>query len=281
VLPRSPLAWTSPVPAVVTIDRGMQGNRAAGGVVALMYHGVGEPADPREGSRYTVTVAELEEQLAILVRHARLIDPRTRLARDGVALTFDDGEATVLTEALPRLERLGARAALFMTTGWIGRPGYLDEDGLRTLKGAGWLVGSHGHTHRFLTTLDASELDDELRRSRDILSAVLGEAPTDLAFPGGRTSPTVERAARNAGYTRFWSSSPGLNRELAPGASIRRTAIRRGEPAQRFERLVSADPVAHLADRVNVACKSAVRQALGDDRYHAFTGRLLASLGRR
>ena len=259
----------------------MQGNRAAGGVVALMYHGVGEPADPREGARYTVTVAELEEQLAVMARHGKVVDPRARPARECVALTFDDGEATVLTEALPRLERLGARAALFMTTGWIGRPGYLDRDGLRALARAGWLLGSHGHTHRFLTTLSTSDLEDELRRSRELLADVLGDAPTDLAFPGGRTSSSVERAARGAGYTRFWSSSPGLNRELTPGAPLRRTAVRRGEPLQRFERLVSADPVAHLADRVNVACKSAVRQALGDDRYHAFTGRLLASLGRR
>lgn len=259
----------------------MQGNRADGGVVALMYHGVGAPADPSEGARYTVTVDELEAQLAAILRRSRIVDPRDPLARDGVAITFDDGEDTVLREALPRLRRLGARAALFMTTGWIGRPGYLSADGVAELQRAGWLVGAHGHTHRFLTTLSPAELDEELHRSRAILGEILGEPPVDLAFPGGRTSAAVERAARAAGYTRFWSSEPGLNRQLAPGAPLRRTAVRRGEPLQRFERLASADVVAHLADRVNVGCKSAVRQALGDDRYHAFTGRILATLGRR
>jgi peptidoglycan/xylan/chitin deacetylase (PgdA/CDA1 family) len=256
-------------------------NRAAGGVVALMYHGIGEPADPREGSRYTVTVRELESQLAVVARRSSVVDPHDPSARRGVALTFDDGEATVVTLALPRLERLGARAALFMTTEWIGRPRYLDRDGIRALQRAGWLVGSHGHTHRFLTTLSPDELADELQRSRKILGELLGSPPADLAFPGGRTSAAVERAARATGYRRFWSSSPGVNRALEPGEPLRRTAVRRGEELHRFEKLVSGDPVVHLADRVNVACKSAVRQALGDDRYHAFTGRLLASLGRR
>jgi peptidoglycan/xylan/chitin deacetylase (PgdA/CDA1 family) len=246
-----------------------------------MYHGVGDPADPREGARYTVTAHELESQLAVLARRANAVDPRDASAHHGVLVTFDDGEETVLTEALPRLQRLGIRAALFMTTAWIGRPGYLDGDGLRALLRAGWLVGAHGHTHRFLTTLSDAELADELHRSRDILRDLLGAAPTDLAFPGGRTSPAVERAAAAAGYTRLWSSLPGLNPTLEPGAPLRRTAVRRGEPLQRFELLVAGSPVAHLADRVNVACKSAVRQALGDDRYHAFTGRILAGLGRR
>jgi peptidoglycan/xylan/chitin deacetylase (PgdA/CDA1 family) len=258
----------------------MHWNRA-GGVVALMYHGIGAPADPREGARYTVSVQELEAQLDVLERHAEVVDPAQRAARSGVAITFDDGERTVLTEALPRLARARMRAALFMTTGWIGRPGYLDADDLRALVRAGWLVGSHGHTHRFLTTLPAAELADELRRSRDLLADLVGAPPADLALPGGRSSPEVLEAARAAGYERLWTSEPGVNASLAAGAPLRRTAVRRGDPIGRFERLVCASPVAHLADRVNVACKSAVRQALGDDRYHAFTGRLLASLGRR
>lgn len=253
----------------------------AGGVVALMYHGIGEPADPREGARYTVTVRELESQLGVLARRGSIVDPRLRSVATGVAITFDDGEHTVLTEALPRLERLGARAALFMTTAWIGRPGYLDRHGLLAIREAGWLIGSHGHTHRFLTTLAPAELELELRRSSEILAGILGEAPQDLAFPGGRTSSAVERAAAAAGYARLWSSTPGRNRSLAAGAALRRTAVRRGDDLQRFERLVSGSAVAHLGDRVNVACKTAVRQALGDDRYHAFTGRLLAGLGRR
>jgi peptidoglycan/xylan/chitin deacetylase (PgdA/CDA1 family) len=246
-----------------------------------MYHGIGEPADPREGARYTVTVHELESQLAVLALRSTVVDPRDPSARHGVAITFDDGEETVLTEALPRLQRMGARAALFMTTAWIGRRGYLDREGLRALQRAGWLIGSHGHTHRFLTALPPAERDRELHRSREILGDLLGAPPADLAFPGGRTSAAVERAASAAGYTRFWSSVPGVNRALGPGAPLRRTAVRRGEPLRRFGRLASGDAVAHLAERVNVACKSAVRQALGDDRYHAFTGRLLAGVGRR
>ena len=258
----------------------MQGNSAAQGVVALMYHGVGEPADPAEGARYTVTVRELEDQLAVLAK-TRTVDPRDGSARAGVVLTFDDGEASVVTEALPRLQLVGIRGALFMTTGWIGRAGYLDRDGLRQLHAAGWLLGSHGHTHRFLSTLGRAELEDELHRSRSILGDLLGAPPAHLAFPGGRSSSEVLRAATAAGYRRFWSSAPGLNATLDTDAPLRRTAVRRGDPLSRFEKLVAASAMAHLGERLNVACKSAVRHALGDERYHALTGRLLATIGRR
>src|SRR5690349_3440798 len=95
-------------------------------VVALMYHGIGEPADAGEGKRYTVRVEDLEAQLDVVEQLGGVLDPRrVGLGEGGIVLTFDDGERSVLTEALPRLARRGWVAALFVTTAWIGRPGYL------------------------------------------------------------------------------------------------------------------------------------------------------------
>lgn len=250
------------------------------GFVALMYHGVGEPADPAEGARYTVTVPELEAQLARVAAAGGARDPRRAgHGGAGVVLTFDDGERSVLVEALPRLARRGWVAALFVTTAWLGRPGYLTAAELAPFRRAGWLVGSHGDTHRFLTTLGPDELRAELSRSRRVLARALGSPPTHLSFPGGRTSPAVEEAARACGFTTFWSSVPGVNR--AAGAVLRRTAVRRGAPAWWFARVVRGDPLVHAADRVDGALRGVVRRALGDGRYHAATGQVLAALGRR
>lgn len=168
-----------------------------------------------------------------------------------------------------------------MTTGWLGRPGYLAPAGVKAVRRAGWLVGSHGDTHRFLSTLPTGELRAELARSRDRLAKLLGEPPTHLAFPGGRSSPRVEEEARALGFTTTWSSSPGVNAALLPDGALRRTAIRRGESPARFARLVRGDPLTHAADRLDGAVRGAVRRALGDERYHAMTGRLLSAIGRR
>lgn len=78
------------------------------GVVALMYHGLGEAADPAEGTRYTVGLAEFEAQLELVAAAGGAMDPRRAVVGDsGIVLTFDDGERSVLTEALPRLARRG------------------------------------------------------------------------------------------------------------------------------------------------------------------------------
>lgn len=253
------------------------------GVVVLMYHGVGNPADGAEGTRYTVTRLEFTRQLeAMKTTGVTVLGPEELVEGSrGVFLSFDDGEASVAREALPKLAALGLRAALFMTTGWIGKAGYLDERGLLELQSAGWLLGSHGHTHRFLNTLAPGDLSDELRRSRDHLAEILGARPEHLAFPGGRTSARVEATARSLGFTTFWSSLPGINREMAPGRPIRRTAIRRGESIERFRRLVCADPLTHALDEATMRGRGAVRAALGENRYHALTGRMLAAMGRQ
>jgi peptidoglycan/xylan/chitin deacetylase (PgdA/CDA1 family) len=251
------------------------------GMVALMYHGVGEPADPAEGTRYTVTAAELEAQLEAIAAAGGALDPRRAAAGEpGVVLTFDDGERSVLTEVLPRLAARGWTGLLFVTTAWLGRPGYLAPAEVERFHRAGWVVGSHGDTHRFLSTLAPAELRAELTRSRERLAALCGTAPAHLSFPGGRTSPRVEEQARALGFTTCWSSTPGVN---APGARgpLRRTAIRRGEDPRRFARLARRDPVVHAADRLDGAVRAAVRSVLGDGRYHAMTGRVLSALGRR
>jgi peptidoglycan/xylan/chitin deacetylase (PgdA/CDA1 family) len=253
------------------------------GVVALMYHGIGEPADPLEGARYTVTVAELEAQLEAVEEAGGALDPRrARTGVPGIVLTFDDGERSVLDEALPRLARRGWVAALFVTTAWLGRPGYLAARDLRAFRRAGWLVGSHGHTHRFLSALPREELREELTRSRAVLArAAGGVPPTHLSFPGGRTSPEALAEARALGFTTLWTSAPGVNPALLDPAPLRRTAIRRGEPIARFRRLVRGDPATHAAERLDGAVRGLLRRAVGDARYVAVTGRILAALGRR
>jgi len=260
----------------------VQIERMRNGVVALMYHGIGEPADPTQGARYTVALAELDAQLEAIAAAGGAMDPRRATSGDsGVVLTFDDGERSVLTEALPRLARRGWVGALFVTTSWLGRPGYLAPAELKVFRRAGWVVGSHGDTHRFLSTLAPDELHEELARSRARLAKLLGDPPSHISFPGGRTSPRVVDEARAQGFTTFWASAPGVNAALLSCGPLRRTAIRRGEPAWRFARLVRGDPFAHAADRLDGAVRGVVRRALGDGRYEAVTGRVLDALGRR
>jgi peptidoglycan/xylan/chitin deacetylase (PgdA/CDA1 family) len=259
------------------------------GVVALLYHGIGAPADPAEDARFTVTVPELEAQLEAVAAAGGAMDPRrATLGDSGVALTFDRGERSVATEALPRLARRGWVGAVFVTTERIGHPGWLGPEELKALRAAGWLVGARGHTGRPLPPLPFAELREELSRSREQLLRVLGKAPAHLALPEGRTSPRVEEEARALGFTTLWSAAAGVNAAMLPSGPLRRTAIRRGEPLERFRRIVRGDPLTHAAGRLDGAVRDAARRALGDarwealvrPRYDAVSGVLLAALER-
>lgn len=259
------------------------------GVIALLYHGVGEPAEPGEGSRWTVTLAELEAQLDAVAEAGGAMDPRRATTGDsGVVLTFDGGERSVLAEAVPRLARRGWVGALFVTTDRLGRAGWVAPEEARAMRAAGWLVGARGHTGRPLPDLTASQLRDELTRARERIAEALGKPPAHLALPGGRSSPRVEDEARALGFTTLWSSSPGVNAAMLPRGPLRRTAIRRGEPLDRFRRIVRGDPLTHAAGRIDGAVRDAARRALGEarwegvvrPRYDALSGLLLGALER-
>jgi peptidoglycan/xylan/chitin deacetylase (PgdA/CDA1 family) len=240
------------------------------GVVALLYHGVGAPAAPGEGTRFTVTAAELEAQLELVAEAGGAMDPRRATTGDsGVALTFDGGERSVLEEAAPRLARRGWVGAVFVTTARLGAPGWLSPEELKAIRAAGWLVGARGHTGRPLAALPRAELDEELSRARSALTGILGSPPAHLAFPGGRSSPAAEDAARAAGFTTLWSSTPGVNAAMLPRGALRRTAIRRGEPLERFRRIVRGDAVTHAAGRLDDVLRGAARRAVGDARWEA------------
>lgn len=259
------------------------------GVIALLYHGVGEPAEPGEGSRWTVTLAELEAQLDAVAEAGGAMDPRRATTGDsGVVITFDGGGRSVLAEAVPRLARRGWVGALFVTTDRLGRAGWVSPEEARAMRAAGWLVGARGHTGRPLPDLTASQLRDELTRARERIAEALGKPPAHLALPGGRSSPRVEDEARALGFTTLWSSSPGVNAAMLPRGPLRRTAIRRGEPLDRFRRIVRGDPLTHAAGRIDGAVRDAARRALGEarwegvvrPRYDALSGLLLGALER-
>jgi peptidoglycan/xylan/chitin deacetylase (PgdA/CDA1 family) len=95
--------------------------------LVLGYHRVAAPS--QDPLRLCVGPERFEQQLDVLSRVADFVPlselasrlHRGRRARPAVALTFDDGYADNLHEALPLLEKYGAPATVFISTAWIGR----------------------------------------------------------------------------------------------------------------------------------------------------------------
>ncbi|MGX1883367.1 polysaccharide deacetylase family protein [Streptomyces sp. NPDC055287] len=191
----------------------------------LMYHSVGDPTD----DPYGITVARdrLDRQLGWLRRRGLTgVDTGTllRAHRAGraahlVGLTFDDGYADFLHEALPVLRRHGFTATVFVLPGRCGgsnewdplgpRKRLLTEEEIREAADTGMEIGSHGLYHRRLTDLPDDVLRQETRDSRESIREITGTAPDSFCYPYGAVDPRTAEAVRAAGYTHGFAITPG------------------------------------------------------------------------
>jgi peptidoglycan/xylan/chitin deacetylase (PgdA/CDA1 family) len=118
------------MPGAKLLSRSMRWarSRVSGGVLVLGYHRIDWNAPDALG--LAVRPDHFAAHLELLVRHARPVSLRAaseavhggRSLSRAVVVTFDDGYADTLEEALPLLEQFDVPATVFVTTGTPGRP---------------------------------------------------------------------------------------------------------------------------------------------------------------
>lgn len=189
----------------------------------LCYHAV----DPNWRSPLSIPPEEFEAQCAWLVRHRRVVGAAEaavrlaisgRLARDRVAITFDDGFRSVFSHAFPVLRRHRLPATMFLVAQTLtpeGRPvDWVDDprqvaaltlEEVREMQEAGIRFGSHSYAHHDLTALSEEECERDLRASRELLEDLLETRVTLLAYPRGLHNERVRRAAARAGFAQALS----------------------------------------------------------------------------
>jgi peptidoglycan/xylan/chitin deacetylase (PgdA/CDA1 family) len=101
-----------------------------------------------------------------------------------ITITFDDGWETVYTQALPVLQKYGFHSTQYVITGTLDDHGYMSEAQLKSMKASGHEIAAHTVTHPDLTTLTDSQLDKELKDSKDIIGKDFGTTQ-DFTSPYG------------------------------------------------------------------------------------------------
>jgi peptidoglycan/xylan/chitin deacetylase (PgdA/CDA1 family) len=182
-------------------------------VVIINVHGIGATQrvlDPGE-DRTWISVEQFEEMLDLAA------------GRDDVRFTFDDGNSSDVTVALPRLLARGMTAEFFVLAGQLDRPGRLDADGVRELVRAGMVIGSHGWDHLDWRRIDDRQAELEFTRAHEVLGEVVGEAVDTVAIPFGSYDRHVLRHLRRARTRRVYTSDGGTARPdawLQPRTSL-------------------------------------------------------------
>lgn len=182
----------------------------------LLYHDVVEDGrwsssgfDGGDAAIYKLARPAFEAHLDRLAAVGRAPDLARDVPASGWMITFDDGGSSALDIIAPALERKGWRGHFFMTTGWLGAPGFLDAAGLRELAARGHVIGSHSAGHPLaMSSLSRGELSDEWSRSVASLADVLGAPPAVASIPGGAYSTVVAETAAEAGIRVLFTSEP-------------------------------------------------------------------------
>jgi peptidoglycan/xylan/chitin deacetylase (PgdA/CDA1 family) len=192
------------------IQSDMQQNRSKP-VPVLMYHSISFEKSP-----LCVSPHQFDIQLRNLLKHgftpitaSELIfawDMGKQLPSRPVVLTFDDGYQDNFTHAFPVLKKYKARATLFVITGNIGKPGYLNWDQLATMERSGLVdVESHTVTHPDVRHLTRKQFKKELAESKRALEERLHKNVCIFAYPYGKYTtkgfPDLSAVGYKAAFT--------------------------------------------------------------------------------
>jgi peptidoglycan/xylan/chitin deacetylase (PgdA/CDA1 family) len=128
------------------------------------------------------------------VRNQTLSDATTpgplRWDRPMVSITFDDGWESVYDRAVPLLDEHGFPSTQYVNASTIETPNFMTAAEIRQMHEAGHEIAAHSYRHVDLTSIDADRLEEELRKSRDVLAGA-GLETSDLAPPFGRSDSQV------------------------------------------------------------------------------------------
>ena len=204
----------------------------------LCYHSV----QPTHRDRFTVTTQQLDAQLSYLVRlgfgficvHDLLSD--IPLPRRPLLITFDDGYVDNLHHAQPVLRRHGAKATIFIVTGYAGDRARWHDDApllspeqLRELDPKIIELALHSHSHRAFRELSLDEIENDVKNNIDFFQYHgIAFAPA-LAYPyGSRPVRAMPELARRLG-------SLGIALALRVGNRINRLPLTNPYDIQRID----------------------------------------------
>jgi peptidoglycan/xylan/chitin deacetylase (PgdA/CDA1 family) len=247
-------------------------------LISLLFHDVyiAKPAESGfegEGAaRYkqpvTLFAAQLAKLAAVLPQPPLLITESIAAAGPmPVAITVDDGGVSYHSIVAGLLEEQGWRGHCFVTTGWIGRQGFLHKRQIRELHSRGHLIGSHSVTHpaRF-SACSRTEMRQEWYDSVQMLQDILGAEVHCASVPGGYYSRDVAHTAAEAGITTLFTSEPEIQVRSVDGCRvIGRYAIRRGDAPDYPTRLAARSSSARHTAWLKWNGKKVLKAALGAD----------------
>jgi peptidoglycan/xylan/chitin deacetylase (PgdA/CDA1 family) len=168
-------------------------------VPILMYHGISHSRRNGGHPYYETTTspAVFSDQMRFLKENGYesaglsdlpgIFSRRNDQGRKFVVITFDDGLLDFCVTAYPILKDFGFSATVFLPAGLMGGKlagqDVMSWDDARRLSEKGVSFGSHSLTHPKLAELARSELEIEIRQSKENIEKELGKKIESFSYP--------------------------------------------------------------------------------------------------
>ena len=187
------------------------------GIRILSYHAVGTKVDGDVNSIYSLQTDEFRMHCDLIEQfsdqYAIPIVPFGTFSENGITITFDDGYVDALSVVGPELSKRKIPFHVFVSPGKAlsKDPRYLSPVELVELASiSGATIGSHGYSHVPLTKLSATDMLQELTKSKDSLEQILQSPIHTMSYPFGLVNDVVRAAAEKSGFTQAACSKWGF-----------------------------------------------------------------------
>lgn len=202
----------------------------------LMYHMIREPIPGARFNGMRVSPSLFDEQVRYLKENgwqfytvSELVEQWGSLPTKSVAITFDDGYADNAEQALPILQKHGAKATVYLVvdrhlTDWsVNKKKKHDSGELKKepkLKDAQVLelidsglveIGSHTMTHPNFAQIDTETKRKELAQSKNMIEARFGVDVKTFAYPFGILKSEDPDLVKSAEYLGAVTTVSGID----------------------------------------------------------------------
>ena len=187
------------------------------GIRILSYHAVGTKVDGDVNSIYSLQTDEFRMHCDLIEQfsdqYAMPIVPFETFSENGITITFDDGYVDALSVVGPELSKRKIPFHVFVSPGKAlsQDPRYLSPVELVELASiSGATIGAHGYSHVPLTKLSATDMLQELTKSKDSLEQIIQSPIHTMSYPFGLVDDFVRAAAKKSGFTQAACSKWGF-----------------------------------------------------------------------
>ena len=115
---------------------------------------------------------------------------------------------------------------LYITPENIDKTDYLSSKDVKDISLINMcIIGTHGYSHKKLSTLDKAQQHTELQKSKIVLEELIGKEVNTLSYPHGSFNQDTISIAKELGYKSAASSIKGFNNIKTDPFKLRRIEV--------------------------------------------------------